>query len=157
VRENRTPGSARGHSGQPGALPQYDPVTGRWPSRNPIEEEGGINLYGMVGNRPTFAIDFLGLDCRIVKTTAFEYVQFSETTVEEERPLIEIDQAAKFSVSNYSKEEGFVTAFVEAKVGVSSTFVGISGNLRAGGTIAVGQIESAINEFSISYSFKKYI
>jgi hypothetical protein len=23
----------------------YDPVTGRWPSRDPIEEEGGINMY----------------------------------------------------------------------------------------------------------------
>jgi RHS repeat-associated protein len=28
----------------------YDPVTGRWPSRDPIEEEGGVNLYGFVGN-----------------------------------------------------------------------------------------------------------
>ena len=28
----------------------YDPLTGRWPSRDPIEEEGGVNLYGFVGN-----------------------------------------------------------------------------------------------------------
>jgi len=28
----------------------YDPVTGRWPSRDPIEERGGLNLYGFVGN-----------------------------------------------------------------------------------------------------------
>jgi RHS repeat-associated protein len=28
----------------------YDPVTGRWPSRDPIGEQGGVNLYGMVGN-----------------------------------------------------------------------------------------------------------
>ena len=28
----------------------YDPVTGRWPSRDPIGEKGGINLYGFVGN-----------------------------------------------------------------------------------------------------------
>ena len=27
----------------------YDPVTGRWPSRDPIEDNGGVNLYGMVG------------------------------------------------------------------------------------------------------------
>jgi hypothetical protein len=61
VRENRTPGSARGHSGQPGALPQYDPVTGRWPSRDPIGERGGINLYGMVGNDAIGRWDYLGL------------------------------------------------------------------------------------------------
>lgn len=28
----------------------YDPLTGRWPSRDPIEEMGGVNLYGFVGN-----------------------------------------------------------------------------------------------------------
>jgi hypothetical protein len=39
----------------------YDPVTGRWPSRDPIEEEGGINLYGFVGNKSINKIDVLGL------------------------------------------------------------------------------------------------
>jgi RHS repeat-associated protein len=39
----------------------YDPVTGRWPSRDPIEEEGGINLYGFVGNEPIYKFDQLGL------------------------------------------------------------------------------------------------
>src|SRR5690606_21933028 len=28
----------------------YDPVKGRWPSRDPIGEEGGLNLHAMVGN-----------------------------------------------------------------------------------------------------------
>jgi RHS repeat-associated protein len=28
----------------------YDPATGRWPSRDPIEESGGMNLYGFVYN-----------------------------------------------------------------------------------------------------------
>ena len=28
----------------------YDPVNGRWPSRDPIGEEGGTNLYAFVGN-----------------------------------------------------------------------------------------------------------
>ena len=35
----------------------YDPKTGRWPSMDPIEEEGGINLYGFVGNDPCNIID----------------------------------------------------------------------------------------------------
>jgi integrase/recombinase XerD len=38
----------------------YDPKTGRWPSRDPIEEEGGINLYGFVGNEPCSYVDRLG-------------------------------------------------------------------------------------------------
>jgi RHS repeat-associated protein len=39
----------------------YDPVTGRWPSRDPIEEEGGINLYGFVGNDGVNKNDVYGL------------------------------------------------------------------------------------------------
>jgi RHS repeat-associated protein len=38
----------------------YDPVTGRWPSRDQIEEEGGLNLYGFVGNDGIGKIDVLG-------------------------------------------------------------------------------------------------
>ena len=39
----------------------YDPVMGRWPSRDPIGERGGINLYGMVGNDPVGSVDVRGL------------------------------------------------------------------------------------------------
>jgi RHS repeat-associated protein len=39
----------------------YDPLTGRWPSRDPIEETGGVNLYGFVGNNSIFDYDLLGL------------------------------------------------------------------------------------------------
>ena len=42
----------------------YDPITGSWPSRDPIEERGGLNLYGFVGNDGVNWIDLLGLeDC----------------------------------------------------------------------------------------------
>jgi len=39
----------------------YDPVTGRWPSRDPVGEKGGLNLYGFVGNDGVNAWDILGL------------------------------------------------------------------------------------------------
>ena len=38
----------------------YDPKTGRWPSRDPIEERGGENLYGFVGNDGLNGVDVLG-------------------------------------------------------------------------------------------------
>lgn len=39
----------------------YNSGLGRWISRDPIAEDGGINLYGYVGNRVLMAIDPLGL------------------------------------------------------------------------------------------------
>jgi RHS repeat-associated protein len=39
----------------------YDPDTGRWLSRDPIAESGGINLYGYVGNDPVNGVDPWGL------------------------------------------------------------------------------------------------
>ena len=39
----------------------YDPVTGRWPSRDPWHEEGGLNLYVFVDNSALEKWDFLGL------------------------------------------------------------------------------------------------
>ena len=39
----------------------YSPELGRWISRDPIEEEGGVNLYAMVGNNSVTKTDYLGL------------------------------------------------------------------------------------------------
>ena len=51
----------------------YNPRQGRFINRDPIGEEGGINLYGFVDNNPVNAIDYLGLnDCgpRPIRPTA---------------------------------------------------------------------------------------
>ena len=39
----------------------YSPQTGRWLSRDPIAETGGMNLYAFVKNDPIGNIDILGL------------------------------------------------------------------------------------------------
>lgn len=39
----------------------YDPETGRWPNRDPIEEQGGINLYVFVKNDGVDLWDNFGL------------------------------------------------------------------------------------------------
>jgi RHS repeat-associated protein len=39
----------------------FDPLTGRWPSRDPIGEKGGANLYAFVGNSGVNMWDLLGL------------------------------------------------------------------------------------------------
>ncbi len=39
----------------------YEPAVGRWLSRDPIGEEGGLNLFGMVSNRPIDNVDVIGM------------------------------------------------------------------------------------------------
>jgi RHS repeat-associated protein len=39
----------------------YQPVMGRWLTRDPLQEDGGINLYGFVSNNPVNLFDPLGL------------------------------------------------------------------------------------------------
>ena len=41
----------------------YNPSTGRWLSRDPIEETGGLNVYGLVANTPVNDFDVDGLKC----------------------------------------------------------------------------------------------
>lgn len=43
----------------------YNPRDGRWISRDPIGEEGGVNLYGFVGNNLLNVIDKLGLELEL--------------------------------------------------------------------------------------------
>ncbi len=52
------------------ASAHYDPKIGRWISRDPIGERGGINVYGIVGNDPVNRRDRLGLIDDMGNTTA---------------------------------------------------------------------------------------
>ena len=44
----------------------YDPNMGRWMSRDPIGEAGGVNLYGFVGNNAVNQVDLLGNEILII-------------------------------------------------------------------------------------------
>jgi RHS repeat-associated protein len=50
----------------------YDADTGRWINRDPIEEEGGLNLYVYVSNDSINMVDPLGLvDCALLESFIF--------------------------------------------------------------------------------------
>jgi len=57
----------------------YNPSTGRWLSRDPIEEKGGRNLYAVVGNNPIDKADLLGLDGLVFETTYSGHFKYVET------------------------------------------------------------------------------
>jgi RHS repeat-associated protein len=49
----------------------YEPSLQRWLNRDPIQEEGGINLYGFVENDSVNWVDPLGLTSLIINGTAY--------------------------------------------------------------------------------------
>ena len=52
----------------------YNPVLGRWIQRDPIEYEGGINLYGYVGSSPVGNLDPSG---RLVRAFIYASVEIT--------------------------------------------------------------------------------
>lgn len=73
----------------------YDPVTGRWSSRDPIGERGGENLFGFVDNNCVNSLDALGL---IIAT-----FDGSASYQEKIRKALEDMTGAKFSWTKYEK------------------------------------------------------
>lgn len=43
----------------------YNSSNGRWLNRDPVEEQGGENVYGFAGNSPLQFIDLLGLEWKV--------------------------------------------------------------------------------------------
>jgi hypothetical protein len=58
----------------------YQTASGRakWLSRDPIEEDGGLNLYGFVANNPLSRIDRLGLE--LVEIVIMTYIEWATVT-----------------------------------------------------------------------------
>jgi RHS repeat-associated protein len=84
----------------------YHPQTGRWINRDPIEEEGGLNLYGFVGNDGVNKSDLWGL---IDKTRNCVWNLFFGHAMTQENPAIE-----RLANTNFRKDfgEGDKCAFV---------------------------------------------
>ena len=91
----------------------YDPLTGRWPSRDPIAERGGVNLYGFVGNDGIGRWDYVGLATFIVN---------GAVTTTDSGPKCDCDRAeiykkiAEFSIIAYEKSKNDYNTLVPAHV-----------------------------------------
>jgi RHS repeat-associated protein len=90
----------------------YDPVTGRWPSRDPIEEEGGINLYECVKNDGVNRWDLLGLQTTL-NTPAGVAVMLGQIaqgvlTRQEAAAMLGISISALASYELYSQAQGLI-------------------------------------------------
>ena len=110
----------------------YDSATGRWLSKDPIEEQGGLNLYAFVGNR---AINFVDYDGRIWNLGSAGIGAVAGL----------ISGGVSGSISSLQNGGGLAGAVTGAVVGagtgaVSGGLAGASGNPMLGATVggAVG-------------------
>ncbi len=83
----------------------YIPVLGRWLNRDPIEEDGGENLYNFVVNSPSLFFDFGGMHTFQFTDKGWSYanVLSGELTNTSGIPIKEAIGATSYSVSTGSK------------------------------------------------------
>ena len=74
----------------------FDPLTGRWPSRDPITERGGANLYGFVLNQTIGSIDLLGLAIQTVNDRFIHIVLRGDTSIDRKLGVEDIAPSVKF-------------------------------------------------------------
>ena len=79
----------------------YDPVTGRWPNRDPIGERGGNNLYFLIENNPIGWIDILGLvkNCCCVDNVSIDSKSMKIKVHTEEPSLTNAFEGHQFTIN----------------------------------------------------------
>ena len=82
----------------------YSPGQGRFLSRDPIGERGGLNLYAFVGNDPVNAWDYLGLssgrccsDCESERKAYEEAKEHFETLRDSKRACDRLESALRLA------------------------------------------------------------
>jgi hypothetical protein len=127
----------------------YDPLTGRWLSRDPIQEKGGINLYGFVDNN---IIDNIDINGELIWRNPFSgsyYNNFSrilraEVIMPDNIPkAIPVDESGSSDDTDYSDLPQQAQALVKSAhecIGISTVEIPNTDNGRKGCAAAVSII-----------------
>ncbi len=82
----------------------YNPAMGRWISKDPIEQQGGPNLYAFVGNDGANHVDALGLTR--VKVTADAFIPWAWVKFPEPPPIDAASGIASFALDFFVHGDG---------------------------------------------------
>jgi RHS repeat-associated protein len=131
----------------------YLPELGRWPSRDPIGQHGGVNLYGFVGNRPINVPDFFGLtECSEESHEGNKLFELIDTSVgsgtADGRPNSTYMGLSEDLLNNI-QNLGRINAIGNAGAGMAKGgFKDGIADLAAG---ALGETNPSLNEFIANY------
>jgi hypothetical protein len=102
------------------AFATYDPSKGRWLNRDPLAEEGGVNLYGFVANDPINTIDPYGLKFKFTgKETA---VKAAKAALEEAKKKANKELKAKLDELEKDKKTCTIKVSYNSKNVVVGSF-----------------------------------
>ncbi len=132
----------------------YNPTTGRWLSKDPIEEDGGLNLYGFVLNNSINAYDILGLaddenyedlDKRLESGKAFGSYFYDEETRETYDP---IDEKAIEDLKDTAKDIGIEVGMTLFPIRWAGKIIGfVKVPVKRGGEIVIDKGKDFVGWF----------
>lgn len=130
----------------------YDPVTGRWPSRDPIGEVGGLSIYAMVRNSPVNYLDVLGLSCRNVDPCSQGEV---DRAVQDLLDLLNSSEPDEAAIREAAQD---ILDFAEQQQIIAEGWPGQTFNLGIGGNAALflGAEGSLDISFSVGDQFEDF-
>jgi len=109
-----------------------DPMTGRWLSRDPLGETGGLNLYGFLGNDGVNAWDLLGREG--LNSEDYWFYNFAGWLDEVSAPLVWVmDEQIKPTAQRELQR-----SFDEGNVGGQIAYSAMTGFIGAGEGLATG-------------------
>ena len=101
----------------------YQPDTGTWLGRDPLGEEGGLNLYGFVSNDPVNSWDYLGLE--VIVSVKLPKVYPPGSTFDEKE---KIDREA-MAIEQRKMEQNLEELGIEPYVSISKAGTRDRGNI----------------------------
>lgn len=106
----------------------YSPSMGRWLNRDPIEENGGVNLYAFVQNDPVNFVDLLGLEIISAKadfhySAYFRYMPWGVRA--DAKGVLKVEASCDPEVPAISNARRSVTGITNDRDGATAVYKGI--------------------------------
>ena len=121
----------------------YAPEVGRWLTRDPLGEAGGLNLYAFTGNNPVNWVDFWGWvtrRCTAEKKRFFEWVYRLAQQMAKE-----LDTDEDFLLTQAAQEGGWTDGDLDHNMPLNNPFsVNRIKNRKAAGNVAYGSLDDAM-------------